>query len=362
MSTNPMPDPEISGNALILSAGNLDGTGAKTAHGLIRGTDRFRITGVIDTISAGKDAGEIIDGRHRNIPIYESIRAYRAAGNPPVSYLVLGVAFSGGRLPDSLRPMLLEAVNQGISVVNGLHQTLADAPDFQAACEQSGARVFDIRKPKPITEYHFWTGEIYSVKTPKIAVLGTDCAIGKRTTCRMLVETGRKNHLNAQMIFTGQTGWLQGVPYGFFFDATPNDFVCGELEHALVQCDRREKPDLIFIEGQSSLLNPFGPCGAEIIVSGNVKHVILQHIPFRRWYDGEEDPGMPLADIAREIDLIGAYGASVIAVTLNGAGGSPADLIREQRRLTERLSLPVILPLEEGVDRLFQIVRDIPNT
>jgi uncharacterized NAD-dependent epimerase/dehydratase family protein len=59
--------------ALILTNGRFATSDAKTAHGLIRGTDRFSIVSVIDPVSYGKDAGEIVDGRFRNIPVFESI-------------------------------------------------------------------------------------------------------------------------------------------------------------------------------------------------------------------------------------------------------------------------------------------------
>ena len=44
--------------ALILTNGRLATADAKTAHGLIRGTERFNLVGVIDPISCGKDAGK----------------------------------------------------------------------------------------------------------------------------------------------------------------------------------------------------------------------------------------------------------------------------------------------------------------
>ena len=46
-------------NAIIITGGLLDTNNAKTAHGLIRGTDRFNIVGVVDSIHAVKDAGVV---------------------------------------------------------------------------------------------------------------------------------------------------------------------------------------------------------------------------------------------------------------------------------------------------------------
>ena len=96
-----------------------------------------------------------------------------------------------------------------------------------------------------------------------------DCAMGKRTAARMLTQACKKHDINAQMIYTGQTGWLQGGQYGFVFDSTLNDFISGELEHAIITCNKETSPDLILLEGQSALRNPSGPCGSELLVSGN---------------------------------------------------------------------------------------------
>jgi uncharacterized NAD-dependent epimerase/dehydratase family protein len=157
------------------------------------------------------------------------------------------------------------------------------------------------------------------------------------------------------MIYTGQTGWMQGSRHGFVLDSVVNDFVSGEMEHAIVSCDREESPDVIVIEGQSSLRNPSGPCGAEMLVSAQARGVILQHAPGRRCFRGRE--GWPLPPIAQEIQLVRLYGAEVLAVTLNGEGLSPAALREAQVALAAELGLPVIRPLEEGVGGLVPVVR-----
>ena len=63
-------------NAIIITAGYLDSDSGKTAHGLIRGTERFTILGVIDQKKAGKDAGEVLDGKNRGIPVYASLKDF----------------------------------------------------------------------------------------------------------------------------------------------------------------------------------------------------------------------------------------------------------------------------------------------
>ena len=59
--------------ALLLANGLFRTAFAKTTHGLVRGPSRFEIAGVIDPEHAGQDAGELLDGRRRGIPIFASV-------------------------------------------------------------------------------------------------------------------------------------------------------------------------------------------------------------------------------------------------------------------------------------------------
>ena len=68
---------------------------------------------------------------------------------------------------------------------------------------------------------------------------------------------------------------MQGYSHGFLFDSVPNDFVAGELEHAIVSCATELDPDLIVLEGQSSLRNPSGPAGSEFLLSAGARGVSL---------------------------------------------------------------------------------------
>jgi uncharacterized NAD-dependent epimerase/dehydratase family protein len=343
--------------ALILTNGLLATDDAKTAHGLIRGTSRFKIVGVIDPVVSGKDAGEVLDGRCRNIPVHSSIAEFVEKTNLRPDYAIVGVALSGGKLPEDWYSILLEAIDNRINIISTMHHPLSEIPLLREAARKHGVRIMDLRKPKPIEQLHFWSGEIYKIDSPKIAVLGMDCSIGKRTTCRFIEEACRKNGIRAEMIYTGQTGWLQGYSHGFIFDATLNDFVSGELEHAIVECARESSPDLILIEGQSGMRNPSGPCGSEIIISANAKGVILQHAPFRTHYEELESLGCRLPEVENEIELIKMYGAETLAVSLNEEGGTVDDLIRYRDELGQRLGLPVIRPLRDGVEGLLPVIR-----
>ena len=80
------------------------------------------------------------------------------------------------------RGLLLEAIGHGMNIVNGLHEFLSDDRVFQAAYAVSNVEILDVRKPRDKKDLHLFTGDISRVTCPVIAVLGTDCAIGKRST------------------------------------------------------------------------------------------------------------------------------------------------------------------------------------
>jgi uncharacterized NAD-dependent epimerase/dehydratase family protein len=334
--------------AIVLTAGLLNTNDAKTAHGLIRESTRFEIVGIVDANEAGKDAGEVLDGRNRNVPVYKTIED--ALQTKP-KFCIVGVATPGGIFPAAMIEEIKTAIQYGISVVNGLHDYLSERKDIAELADKHNAQLIDVRKPKHRRDLHFWTGDVLKLETPIVAVIGTDCSLGKRTTQRFLMAACKDAGIHAELIYTGQTGWLQGGKYGFIFDSTLNDFVVGELEHAILTCAKETKPQLILLEGQSALRNPTGPCGSELLVSGNAKHVVLVHAPRRVYYD-HHIPWGTVHSLESEIELIRLYGSKVIAVALNTELCSEEEASAFQQQYEQKLGIPVILPLKEGCARI----------
>jgi uncharacterized NAD-dependent epimerase/dehydratase family protein len=254
---------------------------------------------------------------------------------------------------------LKDALMNGMSIVNGLHEYVSEIEELADLAKEKNLNIIDVRKPRKVKDLHFWSGKIKEVKCPKIAVLGTDCALGKRTTTRFLVEAMRAAGFKAEMIYTGQTGWMQGAKYGFVFDSTLNDFISGEMEHAVWQCYHEAKPDIIFIEGQSSLRNPSGPAGAEWIVSADADGVVLQHNPARKQYKDMEFYPAYLPHPKDEVALIKMYGAPTVAITLNTAKMKVDDARIFAREYAEELKIPVVLPLEDGVAELVPVFSEM---
>ena len=339
-------------SAVVLANHTFMTSNGKTAHGLVRGSDRFRVVAIVDPALAGRDAGEVLDGRPAGIPVVADLDEAIALEDSPPKWCVIGFATHGGRLLPELHTLVLEAVDKGLGIVNGLHDATSDDAEIAAAARGRGVELIDLRKRKPTHELHFWKGDIHGVRAPRLAVLGTDCALGKRTTTRLVVEAMNRAGVRTEMVYTGQTGWLQGARYGIVLDSIVNDFVCGELEHAIVRCDRETEPDLMVIEGQSSLRNPSGPCGAEMLLSAAARGVVLQHAPGREFFDGYETMGLAMPSLESEIELIRLYGSETIAVTLNSNDCTPEQLDRFRAEHREKLGIPVVEPLTEGVEAL----------
>ncbi|MBI3448805.1 MAG: DUF1611 domain-containing protein [Acidobacteria bacterium] len=347
----------MDGDALILCEGHFGSTDGKTAHGLVRFTKRYRVRAVIDSTLAGRDAGEALDGLARGIPIVASLEEGLGLPGPPITHVVVGVATVGGVLPGSMRPALVAALGRGLHVDSGLHQLLGDDAELAAIARTSGSRIRDVRRPPPRAELHFYSGAIAEVKSVKLAILGTDCAVGKRTTSWLLVHQLERLGLRAEMIGTGQTAWMQGVRHGLVLDSTVNDFVTGEIEHAVVGAWRESKPHVVVVEGQGTLIHPAYPGGFEILGAARPDGVILQHAPGRPGLEGF--PEIPLAAPGRHIDVIRLVsGTPVVAITLSREGLDAAALARAAADLSRECALPVLDPLADGGAKLAALVVD----
>ena len=66
--------------AIVFTDGMLDTAYAKTCHGLLRGSERFKIVGVIDAKFAGRDAGEVMDGQVLGVPVYDCVTSFMESG------------------------------------------------------------------------------------------------------------------------------------------------------------------------------------------------------------------------------------------------------------------------------------------
>jgi uncharacterized NAD-dependent epimerase/dehydratase family protein len=346
------PKPE--GNAIVYCQGAFNTPNGKTAHGLVRFTERYRVLSVVDTNYAGQDAGKVLDGQSKGIPIFanikEAIQSAREKGMA-ATHLVVGLAPDGGRLSPSAREDVKEAIKLGLNVDCGLHDFLSEDPHISELAAKRGVRLRDIRKPPPRNQLHFFSGKIEEVSALKVALLGTDSAVGKRTTAWKLVFALRESGIPAQMIGTGQTSWMQGAEYCIIMDSLINDFVSGEIEHAVWTAWKEAKPKVIVIEGQGSLMNPAYPGGFEILAAGRPDVVVLQHAPARKEYDGF--PGYPIHPLTKQIQAVEMIsGKPVVAVTINHEGLTPEQIPPAREAIRKETRLPAFDVLKDGAGGL----------
>ena len=340
-------------DALVYCEGEFGKIDGKVANGLARQSDKYRILGIIDSTKAGLDAGEYLDGVKNAVPIFASLsEAVKILGFVP-KFFIYGIAPLASFLDESQRNILFGAMKRGMSIVNGLPEFLSEDGEFVAMALEHDVDIHDVRKPPPRRDLHIFTGRILDIETPVITVLGTDCAVGKRTTAVRLVEALQQEGINAVFIATGQTGLLQGARYGVSVDVLTSGFSTGEVERAILDADENEHPDIIVVEGQGALSHPAFTSTAAILRGAIPDAIILQHPPRR--INHCDYPDIPMPTLASEIELIELFAKSrVVAITLNHEDMSDAEVVATIAEYEEQYGLPVTDVLKTGCDKLVE--------
>ena len=150
------------GNAIVYCEGMFNTLNGKTAHGLVRFTNRYRVLSVVDSRYAGRDAGKVLDGKTKKIPIFASLdQAVQMAdsSNRPATHFIVGLAPDGGRLPSKARQDVSDAIAFGLNVDCGLHDYLSEDSELANLADRHNVQIRDIRKPAPINSLHFLPGK-----------------------------------------------------------------------------------------------------------------------------------------------------------------------------------------------------------
>lgn len=345
--------------AIVYCDANLGEIDGKTANGLVRHSERYEILSVIDHLQAGRDAGEVVDGAPNGIRCFrdldEAIAATGESDGSTADVFIIGVAPTSGLLSAHERGVVLHAMSRGLSIVNGLHEFLNDDPEFVAAAVINHVEITDVRRPKAKADLHMFDGSILDVACPRIAVLGTDGAIGKRTTATILTRALKGCGINAVLVGTGQTSLIQGASHGVALDAVPAQFVAGELEAAVVAAFAAEDPDVIIVEGQGALSHPTYLSSTAILRGSRPQAVILQHAPARKTIS--DFPAFPMPTPASEINLIETFAdTKVIGLTINHENMTDSEVSAAIALYEVELGIPATDALTRSTDRLLDMV------
>jgi uncharacterized NAD-dependent epimerase/dehydratase family protein len=329
----------------------------KTANALVRHSENYSIVGIIDSSSVGKDAGEKLGEEKRNIPIFADLNdALETLSYKPDCY-IYGKAPLETFITLKERLFLIEAMKNGMDIISGLHEFFSQDPELSHIAALNGVQIKDIRRPPLLEDLHIFTGRIAKVNIPVIAVLGTDCACGKMTTAVELNNTLNKLGIKSVMVATGQTSLMQGAAYGIATDALITQFVVGEVENAVVRAFENERPDIILVEGQSSVSHPAFMSSIGILKGSMPDGVILQHPPARKFRC--DFPTLAMPTPGSEIRLIETISKTkVIAITLSHEDLNKDEVRQKIREYESQLHLPTTDVLSNGCQKLVKALSD----
>jgi uncharacterized NAD-dependent epimerase/dehydratase family protein len=250
--------------AILLHEG-VQGTYGKTGLAMARFSPA-QIVAIVDQQSAGQSFAALT-GIGRDIPIVATVNA-AIPYHPDV--LVIGIAPSGGGLPEAGLTEVKQAIAAGWSIANGLHTPLATLPDLPPL--RPGQWIWDIRQEP--TGLAVGSGQARSLPSRRVLTVGTDMSVGKMSASLAMHQVAQQQGLRSRFLGTGQGGILiagDGIP----LDAIRVDFAAGAVEQLVMRYG--QDFDLLHIEGQGSLLHPASTATLPLIRGSQPTHLILVH-------------------------------------------------------------------------------------
>ncbi len=291
---------------LILAEGrSSDPHYGKTAYGVLRYRPE-QVVAILDSTRAGEEQS--------GFPVVATVG--EAMRYSPTVALV-GVATQGGRFPPAWRGLLRDSIDAGLDVENGLHEFLTRDDELVALARDRGVELRDLRLPPD--GLNVPTGANLTHGATTVLTVGSDCAIGKMTVSLELDREARRRGIASEFVPTGQTG-IAIAGWGISVDAVVSDFVAGAAEQLVLEGVERGG-ELLFVEGQGSLLHPAYSGVTLGLIHGSAPHAyVLCHQAGQTVVDENDDFPMPpladLVDLHERISLL-ARPAAVRAIALN---------------------------------------------
>lgn len=349
-SGNPLLQPILEYRRIAIAMGiNAPLLNSKTAISLLRYRSDDCIA-IIDPAHAGKTAQELF-GTGGQTPFVAQISDIDSP-----DAIFIGVSPAGGKLPESLRPIIIEGVRQGVDVISGLHDFLVDDPEISELASQSGTRLIDVRK----NDYHETAKAVdFRPGCLRIHAVGHDCSVGKMVTTLELERGLKDRNVDAKFLATGQTGIMivgNGVPV----DCVVSDFVNGAVENLIVE---NQQHDVLLVEGQGSITHP----AFSAVTMGLLHGCAPQGLIFCYEAGRTHVKGLlhvPLKPIKTYIDLYETIGSQrfptkVIGIAMNGRYLTPEQAAAEKQAVQEMTGLPVCDVYRDGADVLVDAILEL---
>jgi len=230
---------------MIYAEGCFSRSSAKTAHMILRYIPE-RVACVVDSTCQRDKVSDVLPSVEFDVPIVNSI-SEGIEQNP--DYLVIGIAPTGGQMPETWREPIREAISSGIDVVSGLHTFLNEDASLVESAREHSVTLVDLRNPPVVTEIS--QGLWREREIPVVMSIGPDSSVGKLTAAWELKCHLEKQGYTVGFVATGQTGILLHGQ-GIVIDAVRGDFMSSAVER-LIQLESEAEPDVIIVEGQGSI-------------------------------------------------------------------------------------------------------------
>ncbi|MDX2231423.1 MAG: DUF1611 domain-containing protein [Leptolyngbyaceae cyanobacterium bins.349] len=336
--------------AILLHEG-IRGNKGKTGLSLLRFSEA-EIVAVIDRECPGEDIVRLT-GIPRSVPIVASV-AEALRYQPDV--LALGIAPTGGALPEAWRQEVKQAIAAGLSIANGLHTRLMDDPELRTLL-QTGQWIWDLRQEPAGLE--IGTGKAKHLPCLRVLTVGTDMAIGKMSTSLALHRASQQRGLRSQFVASGQAG-LMIAGDGVALDAVRVDFAAGAIEQQVMKFG--QDYDILHIEGQGSLLNPSSTATLPLMRGSQPTHLILVHRAGQTHLNRIPDvPIPPLREVVALYEMVasaaGAFApVPVAAIALNTHHLDQPAAQRAIEQTSSETGLPCTDPIRSGADSLLAAI------
>lgn len=340
---------------VLLQHGGLTDLSGKTGLAMLR----YRsgpIVAVIDPDHAGV-ALPSLTGIPRTVPVVADMAA--ALAFAPAA-MVVGLAPSGGRLPEAMRQDVLLGLEAGLNLASGLHSRLAEEPAFAAACQQPGQWIWDLRREPPGLEVA--SARCAALPCRRLLAVGSDMAVGKMSACLELQAAAQRAGLDARFVGTGQAGILISGA-GIALDAVRVDYAAGAVEAAVLAAAAGAGAEtLVLVEGQGSLAHPGSTATLPLLRGSQPTDLLLVHRAGQRRVRSRPDTAPvavpPLPDLVAVVEGLAALGRPdglrprVRALALNTALLEPEEARQAIERAGALTGLPCADPVREGGETL----------
>ncbi len=339
--------------ALLMHDNLADGWG-KMGTGLLR-YSRADIAAVVDRSTAGGNLKQIT-GIDRDVPIVATMREAVALG---ADTLVPGVAMPNGVLPDDWWEEIKEALAAGLNLVNGLHAPLSERADL-CALLQPDRFIWDVRKEPANVQNGL--GRAAAVPALRVLTVGTDMAIGKMTASLELDRSARDRGLKSRFLASGQIG-ICIAGDGVALDAVRVDFATGAVESMMLEHGHNH--DILFLEGQGSMLHPASTAWMALIRGGCPTHMILVHKAGQAAIARAPQVKIPpLKEVVALYEAVASAGGAmppsrVAGVALNCHGLTDEEARRAVEETENECGLPTQDVVRFGAQKLLDAILEV---